>query len=58
MKARTIFAAPTSLRRRRSLRVSRPQSQVGFHAPQEALRILGESINFARKGHLTLRAAK
>ena len=23
----------------------------GFHAPQEATRILGESINFSRKGH-------
>ena len=24
----------------------------GFHAPQEATRILGESINFSRKGHV------
>jgi nitrite reductase (cytochrome c-552) len=27
----------------------------GFHAPQEAARILGESINFSRKGQVTLR---
>ncbi|HKO98716.1 MAG TPA: ammonia-forming cytochrome c nitrite reductase subunit c552 [Pyrinomonadaceae bacterium] len=27
----------------------------GFHAPQEATRILGESINFSRKGQVALR---
>jgi nitrite reductase (cytochrome c-552) len=27
----------------------------GFHAPQEAARILGESINFSRKGQIALR---
>ncbi len=27
----------------------------GFHAPQEAARILGESINFSRKGQVALR---
>jgi nitrite reductase (cytochrome c-552) len=27
----------------------------GFHAPQEATRILGESINFSRKGQIALR---
>ena len=27
----------------------------GFHAPQEAARILAESINFARKGQVALR---
>jgi nitrite reductase (cytochrome c-552) len=27
----------------------------GFHAPQEAARILGESINFSRKGQLAVR---
>ena len=31
------------------------ENSSGFHAPQEALRILGESINFARKGQLALR---
>jgi nitrite reductase (cytochrome c-552) len=34
------------------------ENSSGFHAPQEALRILGESINFARKGQLTLRPVK
>ena len=29
----------------------------GFHAPQEATRILGESINFSRKGQVALRGA-
>jgi nitrite reductase (cytochrome c-552) len=32
------------------------ENSSGFHAPQEALRILGESINFARKGQLELRS--
>jgi len=31
------------------------ENSSGFHAPQEAVRILGESINFARKGQLVLR---
>jgi nitrite reductase (cytochrome c-552) len=31
------------------------ENSSGFHAPEEALRILGESINFARKGQLVLR---
>ncbi len=34
------------------------ENSSGFHAPQEALRILGESINFARKGQLALRPAR
>jgi nitrite reductase (cytochrome c-552) len=29
----------------------------GFHASQEAARILGESINFSRKGQIALRGA-
>jgi nitrite reductase (cytochrome c-552) len=31
------------------------ENSVGFHAPQEALRILGESINYTRQGQLVLR---
>ncbi len=31
------------------------ENSTGFHAPQEAARILAESINFTRKGQLTLR---
>jgi nitrite reductase (cytochrome c-552) len=28
---------------------------MGFHAPQEAARILGEAIDYARQGQLALR---
>lgn len=31
------------------------ENSVGFHAPQEAARILGESINFSRLGQVALR---
>lgn len=31
------------------------ENSMGFHAPQEAARILGESINFSRKGQTALR---
>jgi nitrite reductase (cytochrome c-552) len=31
------------------------ENSSGFHAPQEGLRVLGESINFARQGQLALR---
>jgi nitrite reductase (cytochrome c-552) len=34
------------------------ENSTGFHAPQEAARILGESIDFARQGQLALRDAK
>jgi nitrite reductase (cytochrome c-552) len=30
------------------------ENSTGFHAPQEALRILGESIDFSRQGQLAL----
>lgn len=33
------------------------ENSTGFHAPQEAARILGESIDFSRKGQNSLRAA-
>ncbi|MCM3903372.1 MAG: ammonia-forming cytochrome c nitrite reductase subunit c552 [Pyrinomonadaceae bacterium] len=33
------------------------ENSSGFHAPQEATRILGESINFSRKGQVALRGA-
>jgi nitrite reductase (cytochrome c-552) len=32
------------------------ENSTGFHAPQEAARILGESIDFSRKGQKTLHA--
>lgn len=31
------------------------ENSTGFHAPQESARILGESINFARKGQIAIR---
>lgn len=31
------------------------ENSTGFHAPQEAARVLGESINFARQGQIALR---
>ncbi|MFN7948069.1 MAG: ammonia-forming cytochrome c nitrite reductase subunit c552 [Blastocatellia bacterium] len=34
------------------------ENSTGFHAPQEAARILGESINFSRKGQLVLMGKK
>ena len=34
------------------------ENSMGFHAPQEAVRILGESINFSRKGQNALRPLK
>ena len=34
------------------------ENSAGFHAPQEAARILGESIDFSRKGQNTLRYDK
>ncbi|HEY7544141.1 MAG TPA: ammonia-forming cytochrome c nitrite reductase subunit c552 [Blastocatellia bacterium] len=34
------------------------ENSTGFHAPQEAARILGESINFSRQGQIALRDQK
>jgi nitrite reductase (cytochrome c-552) len=34
------------------------ENSTGFHAPQEAARILGESINFSRQGQMSLRGGK
>jgi nitrite reductase (cytochrome c-552) len=31
------------------------ENSTGFHAPQEAARILGESLDFARQGQIALR---
>lgn len=31
------------------------ENSTGFHAPQEAERILGEAINYARQGRIALR---
>ena len=34
------------------------ENSTGFHAPQEAARILGESINFSRQGQVVIRDGK
>jgi nitrite reductase (cytochrome c-552) len=34
------------------------ENSMGFHAPQEAARILGEAIDYARQGQLSLRKVK
>jgi Cytochrome c552 len=34
------------------------ENSTGFHAPQEAARILGESIDFSRQGQIALRSQK
>ena len=34
------------------------ENSTGFHAPQEAARILGESIDASRKGQLAVRNVK
>ena len=31
------------------------ENSTGFHAPQEAARILGESLNYSRQGQIALR---
>jgi len=31
------------------------ENSTGFHAPQEAARILGEAINYARQGQIAVR---
>ena len=34
------------------------ENSTGFHAPQEAARILGESLNYARQGQIAVRDKK
>jgi nitrite reductase (cytochrome c-552) len=34
------------------------ENSTGFHAPQEAARILGESIDFSRQGQNAMRDSK
>jgi nitrite reductase (cytochrome c-552) len=31
------------------------ENSTGFHAPQEAARVLGEAMNFARQGQIAVR---
>ena len=53
----TKLAAAQQLQRKASFYVDyvEAENSSGFHAPQEAARILGESINYSRQGQLALR---
>jgi nitrite reductase (cytochrome c-552) len=52
--------APRYLQRRAQfyLDFGEAENSTGFHAPQEATRIMGEAIDFARQGQLALRDPK
>ena len=51
-----IFAKPRDFHRRASMRWDfvASENSTGFHAPQEAQRILGQAIDYARRGQLAL----
>ncbi|MBA4147855.1 MAG: ammonia-forming cytochrome c nitrite reductase subunit c552 [Verrucomicrobia bacterium] len=51
------LAAPRDFQRKAQFYLDfiEAENSMGFHAPQEAVRILGESINFSRKGQMALR---
>ncbi len=51
------LAAPRYLQRRAQFLLDfvEAENSTGFHAPQEAMRILAESVDFARQGQLALR---
>ena len=56
-KSNTELAAARSYQRRAQFYLDfvEAENSMGFHAPQEAVRILGESINFSRLGQVALR---
>jgi nitrite reductase (cytochrome c-552) len=49
------LAAARALQRRAQYRVDfiNAENSMGFHAPQEAARVLGEAIDYARQGQVT-----
>jgi len=51
-----VLEAPRKLQRRAQFYLDfvEAENSTGFHAPQEALRILGESIDYSRQGQLAL----
>jgi nitrite reductase (cytochrome c-552) len=51
------LAAARDCQRRAQFRLDfvEAENSTGFHAPQEAARIVGESINFSRQGQIVLR---
>ena len=54
-----ILEAPRDFQRKASFYIDFVMSEnsMGFHADGECLRVLGNAINFCRKGQLALRAA-
>ncbi len=52
----TQLELPRELQRKAQWRVDfvSAENSMGFHAPQEAARILGEAIDYARQGHLAV----
>jgi nitrite reductase (cytochrome c-552) len=54
------LAAPREFQRKAQffLDFIEAENSMGFHAPQESLRILGESINFSRQGQVSVRDKK
>jgi nitrite reductase (cytochrome c-552) len=51
-----VFQQPREFHRRASMRWDfvASENSTGFHAPQEAQRILGQAIDYARRGQLVL----
>jgi len=51
------LAAARAFQRQAQFRIDfvEAENSVGFHAPQEAARILGEAIDLVRKGQMALR---
>ena len=56
----TDLDLPRKLQRRAQFMLDfvEAENSTGFHAPEEAERILAESINYARQGQLALRGVK
>jgi nitrite reductase (cytochrome c-552) len=54
------LAAPQDFQRKAQFYLDfvEAENSTGFHAPQEAARILGESINFSRQGQIAVRDRK
>ena len=58
--ARLARAGVFALQRKAQFRVDfvNAENSMGFHAPQEAARILGEAIDYARQGEIAVRALR
>ncbi len=51
------LAAARAMQRRAQFYIDfvEAENSTGFHAPHEAARVLGEAMNYARQGQITLR---